>query len=169
MTNFFWARDLPQTCAWLHASEVIAAGGIPSAARPLTHINGVFDLVHASHMRLIATARRGQGKTGGLKTRTLVATMDSDRMVREKKGAGRPILSWVERASCLQYLGVDYLIEIDSDEEYRGVVLALKPDLLVTGGDKVALPNAFPQFLSMVVRDHGMRTSEIVRRCKEKK
>lgn len=163
MDNYFWARERQDTgCTWVRPSELLCEDALLPAAlpRPLVHCNGVFDLLHSSHMRLLSAARRKASKTG-----TLVVTMDSDRMVRGKKGPSRPILTWIERAASLAHCGVDYLIEIDSDEEYERVVRALSPDLLVTGSDKLSEPDRFPEFPSMIVRDLGMRTSEIIARC----
>jgi cytidyltransferase-like protein len=126
--------------------------------RPIVLINGCFDLLHSGHMKVIFAARD--------RAETLICAMDSDRRVSANKGAGRPIMSWIERAVALNFMPIDYLVEIDTDREFKSLVSIVKPDLRVQGGDhettisRVSTPKMF-------VRNWGMRTSTLVRRCQE--
>ena len=49
--------------------------------------NGVFDIIHASHIELFKTDAKMLAGEGG----RVVVGIDSDRKVRESKGPGRPI------------------------------------------------------------------------------
>lgn len=158
MNNFTWSREHERAGAlkWCRASEV----GNLVLPRPLVFLNGCFDLLHASHMRLIFNAA-SHGKT-------VVVAMDSDKRVKELKGASRPILSWVERATALSYLPVNYLIEFGSEEELKEIVLSLQPDLRVCGGDKLDNPGYFPMpnIKTLLVPSRGLSTSLIIERCR---
>lgn len=93
----------------------------------LVFTNGVFDLLHVGHLRYLETAR-------ALGDRLLVA-INSDRTVRELKGADRPITNEQERAEILASLRqVDYVTIFD-DISPRSLIATLLPDVLVKGGD----------------------------------
>jgi D-beta-D-heptose 7-phosphate kinase/D-beta-D-heptose 1-phosphate adenosyltransferase len=83
--------------------------------------------LHVGHARYLAAARR-------LGDALLVA-INSDRSVRELKGAGRPVMSEEERAEMLAALAaVDYVTIFD-DLSPRSLIAAVLPDVLVKGGD----------------------------------
>ena len=64
-----------------------------------------------------------------------IVGVNSDRSVREMKGAGRPIVPEQERAEVLAALEcVDGVVIFDQPTP-REVVSALAPDVLVKGGD----------------------------------
>jgi D-beta-D-heptose 7-phosphate kinase/D-beta-D-heptose 1-phosphate adenosyltransferase len=89
--------------------------------------NGCFDLLHPGHIRTLEEAR----KLGDF----LVVGINSDRSVREMKGAGRPVLPELERAEILAALeAVDAVIIFDEPTP-RETIAALLPDVLVKGGD----------------------------------
>lgn len=126
--------------------------------RPIVLINGAFDLLHRSHMRLIfAAAEKAEGGT-------LVCALDSDRKIREEKGLGRPILDWVERATTLNFMPINALTEIDSDEDMKTLVAGLRPDLRVLGMEYRAKPSRF-NVKTMLVRAGNIHTSELVKRA----
>lgn len=124
--------------------------------RPVVLVNGAFDVLHSGHMKVIFAARR--------RGPTLVAAMDSDERVREAKGAGRPIQSWIERATTLGYMPVDYIIEVGSEKEMDKLMTALKPEIRVQGGDYQGQKSRYPKVKKYFVMDGGMRTSKIVER-----
>jgi rfaE bifunctional protein nucleotidyltransferase chain/domain len=98
-----------------------------AAGRRLVFTNGCFDILHVGHARYLAAARR-------LGDALLVA-INSDRSVRELKGAGRPVMSEEERAEMLAALAaVDYVTIFD-DLSPRSLIAAVLPDVLVKGGD----------------------------------
>ena len=95
--------------------------------RRLVFTNGVFDLIHIGHVRYLAQAR-GLGDA-------LVVAINSDRCVRQLKGAGRPLVSAVERAEVLAALRPVTYVVIFDDHSPRSMIAALLPDVLVKGGD----------------------------------
>jgi D-beta-D-heptose 7-phosphate kinase/D-beta-D-heptose 1-phosphate adenosyltransferase len=98
-----------------------------ATGRRLVFTNGVFDLLHVGHVRYLAEARQlGDA---------LVVAINSDRSVRELKGAGRPIVPEAERAEVIAALRhVDYVTIFD-DTSPRSLISTLLPDVLVKGGD----------------------------------
>lgn len=101
--------------------------GLRAAGKTVVFTNGVFDLLHVGHVRYLAAAR-ALGDA-------LVVAVNSDRTVRELKGAGRPVINEDERAEILAALRqVDYVTIFD-DVSPRSLIAALLPDILVKGGD----------------------------------
>lgn len=97
------------------------------AGRKVVFTNGVFDLVHAGHIRYLAAARAlGDG---------LIVGVNSDRSVRANKGPERPINPEHERAEVLAALGcVDAVVIFDEDTPHD-IISAVQPDILVKGAD----------------------------------
>ena len=88
--------------------------------------NGCFDILHAGHVRYLRQARR----LGD----TLIVGLNSDRSVSAIK-PGRPINSEKNRAEVLAGLSVvDYVVVFSEKTPYN-LIKALKPDILVKGGD----------------------------------
>ncbi len=101
--------------------------GLRHAGKKLVFTNGVFDLLHVGHVRYLQQAR----ELGD----ALVVAINSDRSVRELKGAARPLMSQNDRAEILAALQcVDYVTIFD-DVSPRTLIAALLPDVLVKGGD----------------------------------
>jgi D-beta-D-heptose 7-phosphate kinase/D-beta-D-heptose 1-phosphate adenosyltransferase len=89
--------------------------------------NGVFDLLHPGHVDLLAAARAAGD--------ALIVGINSDASVRRLKGETRPVRSERERAHVLAALrSVDAVTIFDEDTPLE-LILALRPDLLVKGGD----------------------------------
>src|SRR6185369_999405 len=85
------------------------------------------DLLHVGHVRYLAQAR-ALGDA-------LVVAINSDRAVRELKGADRPVFDEAERAEILAALRVvDYVVVFDHISP-RSLIGELLPDVLVKGGD----------------------------------
>ena len=98
-----------------------------ASAKKLVFTNGCFDILHVGHVRYLQSAR-------SLGDALLVA-INSDRSVRELKGAGRPIMNEEERAEMLAALSaVDYVTIFD-DISPRALIAEVLPDVLVKGGD----------------------------------
>ena len=84
--------------------------------------NGVFDLLHPGHVDVLLGARRMVGLNG-------------DASVRRLKGPERPIRSEIERAYVLAaFEMVDAVVIFDEDTPLD-LILAVRPDVLVKGGD----------------------------------
>ncbi len=89
--------------------------------------NGCFDLLHPGHVALLERAR-AEGDV-------LVVAVNSDASVRALKGEGRPAVPEQERAETLLALeAVDRVVVFDEPTPIE-VVRALRPDVLVKGGD----------------------------------
>ena len=98
---------------------------LQGAGRKIVFTNGCFDLLHAGHIRFLHEAK----KLGDL----LVVGLNTDRSVRELKGAPRPILPQDERAAILSALEVvDYIVLYD-ELTPESLLRDLKPDVLVKG------------------------------------
>lgn len=89
--------------------------------------NGCFDLLHSGHVTYLEKAR-GLGDL-------LIVAVNGDRSVRRLKGQGRPVNPIQDRMTVLAALqSVDYVTWFDDDAPLE-LILLLKPDVLVKGGD----------------------------------
>jgi D-beta-D-heptose 7-phosphate kinase/D-beta-D-heptose 1-phosphate adenosyltransferase len=89
--------------------------------------NGCFDILHAGHVTYLEQAR-AQGDR-------LIVAVNDDASVSRLKGPGRPINSVDRRMAVLAGLGaVDWVISF-SEGTPENLLRAVKPDVLVKGGD----------------------------------
>ena len=96
--------------------------------RPMVFTNGVFDLLHRGHVTYLAQARA----LGA----SLVVVVNSDASVKRLgKGDDRPINSEQDRMAVLAALECVNLVTCFSDDTPLSLILALRPDVLVKGGD----------------------------------
>ncbi|MHB8754610.1 MAG: adenylyltransferase/cytidyltransferase family protein [Candidatus Acidiferrales bacterium] len=101
------------------------------AGRRVVFTNGCYDLLHPGHVRLLEAAR-GLGDVLG---DVLVLALNSDRSVRENKGANRPITPEDERAEIAAALAaVDFVVLFDEPTP-REIIASVLPDMLVKGSD----------------------------------
>ena len=92
--------------------------------------NGVFDLLHPGHVDVLAAAR-AEGDS-------LIVAVNSDASTRRLKGPERPLRPEQDRAYVLAALGaVDAVVIFDEDTPAE-LIRALRPDVLVKGGDYTA-------------------------------
>lgn len=92
--------------------------------------NGVFDLLHRGHVDLL-TAARSHGDA-------LIVGINTDKSVKRLKGPGRPIRNAKDRAYVLSGLeAVDLIVPFEEDTPLE-LVKALRPDVIVKGGDYAA-------------------------------
>jgi len=98
-----------------------------TAGKALVFTNGVFDILHVGHVRYLEQAR-ALGDA-------LVVAINSDRTVRELKGANRPLMNENERAEILAALRAVNYVTIFDDISPRSMITKLLPDVLVKGGD----------------------------------
>jgi rfaE bifunctional protein nucleotidyltransferase chain/domain len=89
--------------------------------------NGCFDILHIGHARYLYEAR----SLGDF----LIVAVNSDKSVKELKGAERPIVPENERAEMIAALGcVDMTLIFDENTPYE-VIKKIVPHVLVKGGD----------------------------------
>jgi rfaE bifunctional protein nucleotidyltransferase chain/domain len=97
------------------------------ARRKIVLANGVFDLLHAGHVRYLQAARA----EGDL----LVVGINSDASARRLKGEGRPILTERARATLVAALdAVDYVVIFD-EPDVNSLLRELQPDVHAKGTD----------------------------------
>ena len=97
-------------------------------ARPLVFTNGVFDLLHRGHVTYLAQARA----LGA----SLVVAANADASARKLgKGDGRPVNALEDRLAVLAALEAVTLVTWFEEETPLEMILAVKPDVLVKGGD----------------------------------
>ena len=89
--------------------------------------NGCFDLLHAGHLALLSHA----AQLGDV----LVLAINSDASVRRLKGPERPLVPQSERAALLAALTFVDAVTIFDEDTPLAVLEAVKPHVLVKGGD----------------------------------
>jgi rfaE bifunctional protein nucleotidyltransferase chain/domain len=95
--------------------------------KSIVFTNGCFDLLHRGHVHMLREAKA----CGDL----LIVGINSDRSVRMIKGSDRPVFSEADRTELIAALEmVDYIVLFDEPDPYK-TIEALKPDVLVKGGD----------------------------------
>lgn len=140
-------------CVWARPTDFRSL----QLTEPVVLINGAFDLLHASHLRLIAQAR--------LRAGTLICALDSDTKVKATKPAGRPIMSWIERATAIGWCGVDYVVEITTDDDMAELIRWAQPAFRVQGAEYQNHKTRFPEIKRLFVRAGTTKTTDIIRRC----
>lgn len=97
------------------------------AGRKIVFAHGVFDMLHAGHVRYLGAAR----EEGDL----LVVAVHSDASARKLKGEGRPILTERARAVLVAALAaVDHVIVFDETDE-KSLLCEFQPDVHACGSD----------------------------------
>lgn len=89
--------------------------------------NGCFDILHPGHIDLLERARAFGTK--------LIVGINSDKSVREIKGAPRPFLSQEARAEILRALRCVDEVRIFEEPTPAKIIEEIEPDVLVKGGD----------------------------------
>ena len=99
----------------------------PGIARRVI-VNGTFDILHRGHIEMLNFAR-SQGTY-------LLVCIDSDKSVRELKGASRPVNNQEDRKFMLDNLQcTDAVWIFDTQEELEHISKLYKPHLMVKGSD----------------------------------
>ncbi|WP_116367882.1 bifunctional D-glycero-beta-D-manno-heptose-7-phosphate kinase/D-glycero-beta-D-manno-heptose 1-phosphate adenylyltransferase HldE [Parahaliea mediterranea] len=105
----------------------IAVSDARAQGEKVVFTNGCFDIIHAGHVSYLEQARKLGDR--------LVVGVNSDASVRRLKGSGRPINPQDRRMAVLAGLeAVDWVVCFDDDTPVS-LLQALKPDVLVKGGD----------------------------------
>lgn len=96
--------------------------------KPVVFTNGVFDVLHRGHAIYLAQARA----LGG----SLVVALNTDASARRLgKGPDRPLNNQQDRAVIMAALASSSLVTWFDEDTPIELIRALKPDILVKGGD----------------------------------
>ena len=105
-----------------------AAKRAAALPRPVVFTNGVFDVLHCGHAVYLAHARA----LGG----SLVVALNTDASARRLgKGPERPLNNEQDRAVMMAALASSSLVTWFDEDTPMDLIRALKPDILVKGGD----------------------------------
>lgn len=95
--------------------------------KKIVFTNGCYDILHIGHIHCFQESK----KLGDI----LIVAVNSDRSVRVLKGPSRPIVPEEERAELIAAMeSVDYVTIFDQEDPLE-IISAVKPDILVKGGD----------------------------------
>ena len=110
------------------ASGRDAQARIANLPKPVVFTNGVFDVLHRGHVTYLEQARA----LGA----SLVVALNTDASARRLgKGADRPLNNQVDRAVVIAALESVSLVTWFDEDTPLQLINALKPDVLVKGGD----------------------------------
>jgi D-beta-D-heptose 7-phosphate kinase/D-beta-D-heptose 1-phosphate adenosyltransferase len=98
-----------------------------AAKRRIVFTNGVFDMLHAGHVRSLA----GAASLGDV----LVVGVNDDASVRRLKGDKRPIMPLDQRAEILAALAAVAYVAPFAEDTPLELIRAVRPDVLVKGRD----------------------------------
>jgi len=97
------------------------------AQQTVVFTNGHFDLLHIGHLDYLEKAR-ALGDA-------LIVGINGDGGTERLKGDGRPIVPAIERARLIRALKPVTCVVIFDDDTADALLLALKPEIYVKGGD----------------------------------
>jgi D-beta-D-heptose 7-phosphate kinase/D-beta-D-heptose 1-phosphate adenosyltransferase len=95
--------------------------------KTIAFTNGCFDILHAGHIASLTQAAQ-QGDR-------LVVALNADSSVKGLKGNNRPVNNEEARAIVMAALAMVDAVTVFSEPTPIDVILAVKPDVLVKGGD----------------------------------
>ena len=126
--------------------------------------NGCFDILHIGHIKMLQYAR----SLGD----NLIVGIDSDRRVKELKGASRPINNQDDRREFLLALScVDDVFIFDSKEEMCNILVEEDIRELIVGEDYINKEVTGQEIVETVhhfAKIKGYSTSKIISDIKEK-
>jgi D-beta-D-heptose 7-phosphate kinase/D-beta-D-heptose 1-phosphate adenosyltransferase len=115
------AKVVDRGTARRRAREIREGGG------SVVFTNGCFDILHPGHALLLQFAR----DQGGF----LILGLNTDASARRLKGPGRPIIAEDQRAYMLSLFPFVDLVVLFDEETPMDLIEAIRPDVLVKGGD----------------------------------
>ena len=130
--------------------------------KKIVFTNGCFDILHAGHVSVLEFSRA--------KGDLLVVGINSDDSVRRLKGPTRPVNKQADRALVLASLqAVDAVCIFPEDTPYN-LIKAVRPDVLVKGGDYKPSEIVGREFAKKVVRFallKGRSTTNIIKKVQK--
>ncbi len=129
------------------------------AGQKIVFTNGCFDILHAGHVSVLEFSRS--------KGDILIVGLNSDASVRRLKGPTRPVNPQADRALVLAALeSVSAVCIFEQDTPYE-LIKAVRPDVLVKGGDYKTSEIVGREFAKKVVRFallKGRSTTNIIKK-----
>lgn len=95
--------------------------------KSIVFTNGCFDILHAGHIASLTEAAQ-QGDV-------LIVGINADTSVKKLKGAARPVNDEGSRALVVASLAIVDGVIIFSEDTPRELIVRIRPDVLVKGGD----------------------------------
>jgi D-beta-D-heptose 7-phosphate kinase/D-beta-D-heptose 1-phosphate adenosyltransferase len=95
--------------------------------KTIAFTNGCFDILHEGHIASLTEAASYAD--------VLVIGLNADASIRQLKGGNRPINNESSRALILASLSMVDAVIIFGEETPKNLIIALRPDVLVKGGD----------------------------------
>jgi len=95
--------------------------------KKIVFTNGCFDILHRGHVEYLAAA----ASHGDI----LIVGLNTDRSVKQLKGAGRPVQDEYTRALILASLRFVDMVVLFDDETPYNLIKQVQPDILVKGAD----------------------------------
>ena len=127
--------------------------------KKIVFTNGCFDILHAGHVSVLEFSRS--------KGDVLIVGLNSDASVRRLKGPTRPVNTQADRAFVLAGLeSVNAVCVFEQDTPYE-LIKAIRPDVLVKGGDYKTSEIVGREFAGKVVRFpllEGRSTTSIIKK-----
>lgn len=121
-------------------------------------VNGVFDVLHLQHLKLLNYAK----SLGHI----LIVGIDSDLKVKIDKGPDRPFNDENDRAEFLGLLGcVDQVYIFHTKQQLESLIKFVKPDIMVVGSDyrdKEVVGSQYAKELKFFERVPGYSTTRIL-------
>jgi D-beta-D-heptose 7-phosphate kinase / D-beta-D-heptose 1-phosphate adenosyltransferase len=148
------------------ARLLVRAAEWRASGRTIVFTNGCFDILHVGHIALLEACRRFGDK--------VVVGINSDASVCGLKGPTRPIVGERERAHILAALAATDAIVVFDNPTPIDLILALRPDVLVKGGDYAeetvvgaAAVKSWGGRVAIVPTVEGYSTTNVVRKLAE--
>ena len=114
--------------AYMSVGEVKSyAQSLRQKGQKIIFTNGCFDILHAGHVEYLKAAKDLGDK--------LIVGINSDKSVKSLKGKNRPLNKLENRAKVLASLRCVDAVVIFGDKTPIKLISAVKPDILVKGGD----------------------------------
>jgi rfaE bifunctional protein nucleotidyltransferase chain/domain len=131
---------------------------LQKSGKTVVFTNGCFDLIHSGHITLFEKAR-AQGDA-------LIVAINSDSSLKGLKGPRRPLVPQGKRAYVIAALESVDFVTVFNERTPAELVKALRPDILVKGGDYKIEEIVGREHVKKVVRVplvKGQSTSELIR------
>jgi rfaE bifunctional protein nucleotidyltransferase chain/domain len=115
---------------------------------------GVWDLIHEGHARYLQKAK----KLGDV----LIVAIDTDEVVRHRKGPNRPIVPEKERVNMISHLKhVDLIVMKESKTDHNKLIRTIRPDVLVVS-ESTPSNGKSKTFFEEVKEEHENFCGEII-------